>query len=259
MPQSIAPPLGCDAHTVFIILAAIVLATVAWLSRRKWPVITVMLYAVWVVLFLSPLVGSIIIRLTQPRLQHEEIWRFIFGGYDVVSQFWLFWILSFVAILSQALLLILPVAIVKRRPTPQRSFRATATAAAGLLAILIFFGVWSITAALFKDHSLEGGYWFALGFLPASWIVWGFIFGAFVRGPDPRSYLRRLIKWVLRGSILELLIAVPSHVIVRHRDTCCADYVTAAGIAAGLAVMLISFGPGIYFLYAEKIESKKQK
>ena len=65
------------------------------------------------------------------------------------------------------------------------------------------------------------------------------------------------MKWLLRGTILELLIAVPSHIIVRHRDFCCAHGITAAGIATGLAVMLISFGPGIYYLYAERIQSKK--
>ena len=61
----------------------------------------------------------------------------------------------------------------------------------------------------------------------------------------------------MRGSILELLIAVPSHIIVRHKDVCCAHAVTAAGIAAGLAVMFFSFGPGIYFLYVERIRKRK--
>ena len=67
------------------------------------------------------------------------------------------------------------------------------------------------------------------------------------------------MKWLLRGTIVELLIAIPSHVIARHKDVCCADGVTAIGIATGLTVMLISFGPGIYFLYAKRIESKKTR
>ena len=83
-----------------------------------------------------------------------------------------------------------------------------------------------------------------------------------------KELLRALMIWVPILTVIICLVAltllarkrwpvVPSHVIVRQKDVCCANCVTAAGIATGLAVMLISFGPGIYFLYAERIESKK--
>jgi hypothetical protein len=39
----------------------------------------------------------------------------------------------------------------------------------------------------------------------------------------PRCF-KRATRWLLRGSILELLVAVPSHVIVRRRDDCCAPH-----------------------------------
>ena len=66
-----------------------------------------------------------------------------------------------------------------------------------------------------------------------------------------------MVKWLMRGSILELLVAVPSHIIVRHKNVCCAHMATAAGIAAGLAVMFFAFGPGLYYLYMERINRKK--
>ena len=170
----------------------------------------------------------------------------------------MFLIFCAILIISQALLLIIPVRIVKHRPKPQRGLWLTAIAAGALFAIVVLGIVWSIAAAIFGDDSIEDKIaLFALIFLLVNWIVWSCIFRSFARNADPQCYFRRLMKWLLRGTILELLVAVPSHIIVRHKDICCADCITAAGIATGLAVMLISFGPGIYFLYSERIESKK--
>jgi len=129
-----------------------------------------------------------------------------------------------------------------------------------LFAIVALGMVWSIVAAIWGDDSIEGKIpLIALIFLSVNWVVWSCVFRVFARNTNPGSYVHRLMKWLLRGTILELLIAVPSHVIVRHKDVCCAQGITAAGIATGLAVMLMSFGPGIYFLYAERIQSKKPR
>jgi hypothetical protein len=55
--------------------------------------------------------------------------------------------------------------------------------------------------------------------------------------------------WLLKGSVLELLIVVPCHVIVRRRHDC------SAPIATGLAIMLLSFGPSVLFLYKKRLDS----
>ena len=156
--------------------------------------------------------------------------------------------------------MIIPVRIVKQRPRPQRGVWITAIAAGALFAIVVLGMIWSIVVAISGDYSIDGiVFLIALIFLLVNWIIWSCIFRAFARNTDPGSYIRRLMKWLLRGTILELLIAVPSHIIVRQKDVCCAHGITSVGIATGLAVMLISFGPGIYFLYAERIQSKKVK
>jgi hypothetical protein len=84
------------------------------------------------------------------------------------------------------------------------------------------------------------------------WLIWAIIFYFFAKTDDPDALVKRGTCWLLRGSILELLVAVPSHIIIRNRDTCCAPFGTFWGITTGLSVMLLSFGPGVFFLFAER-------
>ena len=85
------------------------------------------------------------------------------------------------------------------------------------------------------------------------------LFRRFARSDDEISLVKRATRWLLRGSILELLIAVPSHVIVRRRDDCCAPAGTFWGIATGISVMLLCFGPGVFFLFVERMQKLKPK
>lgn len=234
------------------------LVILPWLARKRWPVIVVILYASWITVVFMPIVFFIAMWLggaNGPDLDYAP--DFFLGLY---SEAWLFWIFCGILILSEAFLLIIPVRIVKQRPRPQRGVWITAIAAGALFAIVVLGMIWSIVVAISGDYSIDGiVFLIALIFLLVNWIIWSCIFRAFARNTDPGSYIRRLMKWLLRGTILELLIAVPSHIIVRQKDVCCAHGITSVGIATGLAVMLISFGPGIYFLYAERIQSKKVK
>jgi len=95
--------------------------------------------------------------------------------------------------------------------------------------------------------------------LLAFWLVWAIIFRNFARADDPDSLLKRSTRWLLRGSILELLVAVPSHIITRRRGDCCAPLGTFWGIATGISVMLLCFGPGVFFLFVERFERLKPK
>src|SRR5207244_5274886 len=91
------------------------------------------------------------------------------------------------------------------------------------------------------------------------WSVWGWLFFRSARADDPNVLTKRATRWLLRGSILELLVAIPSHIVVRNRHDCCAPMGTFWGITTGLAVMLLCFGPGVFFLFAERIQRSRPK
>lgn len=85
------------------------------------------------------------------------------------------------------------------------------------------------------------------------WLTWGILFYLYFR--DSSAVLTKIISWLLKGGILELLVAVPCHVIVRRRHDCSAPAATSFGIASGIAIMLLSFGPSVLFLYKKRLDS----
>jgi hypothetical protein len=86
----------------------------------------------------------------------------------------------------------------------------------------------------------------------AAWGGWALIFWRLSRTTEPRDFVSRVCKSLLKGSILELLIAVPTHIVARCRDYCCAGFMTFVGLTMGMSVMLFSFGPGVFFLFVAR-------
>ena len=73
-----------------------------------------------------------------------------------------------------------------------------------------------------------------------------------------RRFTATITNWLLKGSILEMVVAVPSHIIARQRGDCCAPGMTLIGLATGLSVALMAFGPGVFLLFAKRIKDKKR-
>jgi hypothetical protein len=171
-------------------------------------------------------------------------------------------------------LLLLPINIAQKRLPARRPLQTPILVTAFFLANLCFAGILSILCAAFKE---DGIYPFAVlagnTVNPTSgdfiiggiitllifWAVWAVIFRRYAKSDEPDALLKRSTRWLLRGSILELLVAVPSHVIIRRREDCCAPIGTFWGIATGISVMLLCFGPGVFFLFAERFERLKPK
>jgi hypothetical protein len=243
---------------------------------KRWAVLTVLLYAL------------ALIVLTIPTL------LVAFGGWAKNGIGWQnalntylylgYWIWLAVLIGGQALLLLLPLKVAERRLEPRRPLQTPVLVAGFLLANLCFAGLFSILSAAFAD---KAGDYFDLSLVftslanpnnPAAanssglgvlltailtvlifWLVWAAVFRRFAKSGDSDALLKRITRWLLRGSILELLVAVPSHVIVRRRGDCCAPVGTFWGIATGISVMLLCFGPGVFFLFAERFNRMKPK
>ena len=165
---------------------------------------------------------------------------------------WLFW--SFVAVMAagQAALLVLPVKVATRRPTTRRSL-VWPIAVSGLMTGLLVIGaIFAVLEAVQRDDvssPLTGG---AVGAGALMWVGWTIVFYRLSHSSGAGDVVSRQCRLMLRGSFLELLVAVPTHVIARSRDYCCAGFYTFVGIALGLAVMLMSFGPGVFLLFVDR-------
>jgi hypothetical protein len=90
-----------------------------------------------------------------------------------------------------------------------------------------------------------------------AWVIWGGIFYQHYRNSS--NAVSAAVSWLLKGSVLELLIAVPAHVIVRQRGDCSAPIVTSWGIVTGIAIMLLCFGPGVLALYKKRLDTYSRK
>jgi hypothetical protein len=237
---------------------------------KRWAILTVLLYALALLLLTVPLL------------------RVAFGGWGKsgviglqeafkVYVNWWYWLWLAIMVAGEALLLLLPLNITECRLTPRRPLKIPVLVTAFFLANLVFAGLLTIFCVAFKEDGF-GLFGFLTPFktnevspsdlqtlvgmiitVLVFWFIWAAIFRHFAKSDDPNTLLKRGTRWLLRGSILELLIAVPSHVIVRRRDDCCAPIGTFWGIVTGISVMLLCFGPGVFFLFVERFERLKPK
>lgn len=166
-----------------------------------------------------------------------------------------------ILVVAQGVLLLVPVGIVRERPVRRRGIVVSAVVVAIPMSILSFGFIYSVALMIWGESSLDKylDEVLLLTVLAIFWLVWGAAFMKSCADRDRLSITSRLTRWLLRGSILELLVAIPSHIISRHRKECCAPDITLLGIAMGLAVALMSFGPGVFFLFAQRIRDKKGK
>lgn len=137
-------------------------------------------------------------------------------------------------------------------PVKKRRLIIPVIIAAVMMTVLIA----GITLALGELILKNQGEWFAYAFwaiVVIGWLIWGFIF--FIWGMRTQRYkiLRNVISTMFAGSLLSLMISIPSHLIVVKRPGCLVGLSTALGIISGIFVMLWAFGPGIVLLFLREI------
>lgn len=85
--------------------------------------------------------------------------------------------------------------------------------------------------------------------LVGNWTLWFVMFLIRARVMERHTVLARLTAAMFAGSLLELMVTVPSHVVVSRRPGCLVGAGTMLGIIAGVLVMTWSFGPAIVLLF----------
>jgi len=202
-------------------------------------------------LLVAALYGAILVILTWPvamaaflPIRPAEVAR--------VYVAWPYWAWVGVMFACQAALLAVPVKIESRRPVTRGALWPTVLVAGLMAACLVAGTAWSIIEFLLLDHSKPWTGWLPFALAGLAWLVWTVIFLRMGRVTGPADLVSRQCRALLRGSILELLVAVPTHIVARYRNYCCAGLMTFLGLAAGISVMLFSFGPSVFFLYADR-------
>jgi hypothetical protein len=185
-----------------------------------------------------------------------------FGETDALEIYslWFFWLFAALMALSQLALLVVPVAVAEGRPVSRRKLLVPIVTTAFFAAVLFFAVFAMVVFGVLGDKAEErDGFWKALAWTGAMWGLWGWLFHTFVSSGPAEFVVRRLMGYLLGGSVLELLVAIPAHVMARRRDDCCAPAVTFLGIATGFSIALLSFGPGLFLLLAARIRKKRGK
>jgi len=206
---------------------------------KRWAVLVVFLYLLVLVALTSPLI--------------------LVGFYpgmtvrDALSTFseWMYWAGLGVMIVGQAVMLLAPVDLALQRPTSRRSV-LWPTLASGLMVGLLVVGVVISVDEYIRKDKATGSLTILLPVIIVVWAIWTLVFYRTSRDAAPMDVITRQCRFLLKGSILELLVAVPTHIVARARDYCCAGFWTFLGIAFGVSVMLFSFGPGVFFLFAAR-------
>jgi hypothetical protein len=211
---------------------------------RKWGII---ISAFYTLIVLSLLVPAAVL-LVGPWEWWGSFWKGIVATYRE----WLVWFSIVIVLGGQAILLFLSVETSQKRLKPRAHILLSCSIAAILIALLTVAVMGSLGVAARGDKFGEGSSLHPFVFFGIAWLFWGILFYFFLRGSS--TVVNSIMPWLLRGSVLELLVVVPCHVIVRRRHDCSAPAVTSFGIASGIAILLLSFCPGVLFLYKKRLE-----
>ena len=166
---------------------------------------------------------------------------------------WLpYWLWLAVMFVSQLALLAVPVRVASLRPVTQGPIWRTILAggfAAGALAVGAFLSIYEFAA---RDKGIGNWCgWVAVVLGLVTWGIWALVFLRISGGTEPADLVSRQCRCLFKGSVLELLIAVPTHIVARYRDYCCAGFLTFIGLTMGVSVMLFAYGPAVFLLFVQ--------
>lgn len=205
---------------------------------RPWALVTLAVYAAAALAIYFPLA---LVCFLSPDKPIEEAW--------VVNTLaaWQFWLVLGVFLVAQALLLMVPVRAAWDYEIRPRHIALPLLTTCMLLALLVGGIVFSGLAVAFRDPP-PAVLAFGAGVTGVSWLAWWLVFRRYTHRP-PDEMIAWNQRMLIRGSIVELLVAVSCHIWVRRRGDCSAPVFTFLAMCAGVAVMLCAYGPGVFYLF----------
>jgi len=218
---------------------------------RNWGLAVTFFYALIIVVLLVPIAVWLGVGIDATG------WTGFYLHVKYAYATWFTWVIVAVPVLGEFLLLFLRVDTSQKRLKPRTHILVSSLTTAFFLGLLTFAGVLGAGVAFRGDKAMPDGMPGVVGSIAVAWAVWAVIFYRVNR--DSTDAISRAVAWLLRGSVLELLIAVPAHVIVRRRGDCSAPIATSFGITSGIAIMLLAFGPSVLLLYKQRIERYSMK
>ena len=216
---------------------------------RLWAVVTLLSYLAAAMAIYVPL--AILCFLSPGKANSADY------VISAIAEWW-FWLIVGVLLIAQALLLITPVrAAWDYQIKPRRLLLPLATTCT-LLAILTGGILISGLVVVFGDDVPVLSFVGAGLVVVASWFVWWWVFRKYNRA-SPDRVITGTQKTLLRGSIVELLVAVSCHIWVRQRGDCSAPVFTYVAICAGVAILFCAFGPGVFYLFIAQARRMRTK
>ena len=132
----------------------------------------------------------------------------------------------------------------------------------GILVLGIFSSIW---VGIFGDKDHEPGgrelcLVLSIVIFLLSWIFWALRFRKYwLETKNAGLFMKKTCRTIRRGCLLEWLVAIPCHIIVRWRGDCSAPAVTFAAIIMGVAICFLSFGPGLYYVFMARMQNYQKK
>ncbi|MCK6457003.1 MAG: hypothetical protein L6Q92_10800 [Phycisphaerae bacterium] len=209
---------------------------------RRWAIVTLLTYLVALLVLYVPL---LIICFWSPMSP--------FPWDDVINSFaaWPFWLIIAILLAAQALMLLVPVRASWDYEIKPRHLLVPIVTTCTLFALLAVGMLFSWVLVLFRDGLSDWVWLLMSAVFIGTWIGWWIAF-ARIRRAGADEVVSQTQQSLVRGSIIELLVAVSCHIWVRQRGDCSAPIVTFIAICAGVAVMLCAFGPGVFHLYVAR-------
>lgn len=226
---------------------------------KFWGVVVVVFYVLIFLVVMIPLLAWLL-PVVQPGMTWwQDLAQRTRDMFFPFQDNWQVWAFLGVILLAQAAFLSVPVDMASKRPLTKRTIVPLVIATSLMMGLLGAGVALAISETLRKGVYDTPAFWVTLGVFLLMWAFWARIFSRWSQKTGPEDLVSRQCRALFKGSILELLVVVPAHILARHRDYCCAGFQTFIGIAFGVSVMLFAFGPGIFFLFAGQLRHLRKK